>query len=86
MAGRKVHHRPPPDPPNSFIATGWPTTGGVWVLSTTKGEAAEKEVGVLFRAYSMDERCEVIEQLGGIFYSNPKNCPHLDLAEGSYDC
>ncbi|EAQ84553.1 predicted protein [Chaetomium globosum CBS 148.51] len=39
---RTVHYRPPPDPPNSFIVTGWPTTGGVWVLSTTKGEAVEK--------------------------------------------
>ncbi|KAH6617399.1 hypothetical protein F5144DRAFT_498981 [Chaetomium tenue] len=45
--GLTVHHTPPPDPPNSFIVTGWPTTGGVWVLSTTKGEAIEKGVGVL---------------------------------------
>jgi hypothetical protein len=78
-----VHHRPPPNLPNSFIVTGWSTAGGVWVLSTTKHEADGKEVGVLFHAYSMDERCRAIEQLGGVSYGNLKDSPHLDLAEGT---
>ena len=34
---------------------------------------------MLFNAYTMDERCNIIEQLGGTFYANPKDCPDLDL-------
>ncbi len=34
---------------------------------------------MLFNAYTMDERCSIIEQLGGTFYANPKDCPDLDL-------
>lgn len=62
-----------------FIATGWPTRGGVWVLSEDSEAASRKNAGMLFNAYNMEERCNIIEKLGGIFYSNPKDCPDLDL-------
>ena len=42
--------------------------------------AAEKHTGMLFNAYSMEERCKVIELLGGTFYADPKDCLDLDLA------
>jgi hypothetical protein len=62
------------EPPNSFVTTGWLMSGGIWVLSTTKGEATEKDTGVLFNANSMEERCRISEQLGGVLYADPKDC------------
>ncbi|KAK4234773.1 hypothetical protein C8A03DRAFT_46965 [Achaetomium macrosporum] len=70
---------PPYYIPERFLATGWPAGGGVWVLSTTEDIAAEKGAGMLFNAYNMEERCKLIEQLGGTFYADPKDCPDLDL-------
>lgn len=62
-----------------FIQVGWPTSGGVWVLYTTVEKANEIGAGMVQNAYSMEERCDVIKQLGGIFYPDPKDCPYLDL-------
>jgi hypothetical protein len=64
----------------NFIAAGWPAGGGVWVLREDAERAGEKDAGMLFNAYTMEERCAIIEQLGGTFYADPKDCPHLDLA------
>jgi hypothetical protein len=50
------------------------------MLSTTVDVADEKGAGVLWNAYAMAERCELIERFGGTFYPNPKDCPDLDLA------
>ncbi len=67
-------------PEEEFIATGWPAGGGVWVLSEDSEAASGKHAGMLFNAYTMEERCKIIEKLGGTFYANPKDCPDLDLA------
>lgn len=64
----------------AFIATGWPAGGGVWVLSEDIFAPSRKHAGMLFNAYTMEERCNVIKKLGGTFYVNPKDCPDLDLA------
>lgn len=64
-----------------FIRVGWPASGGVWVLHSTEAEAGRMGAGRIQNAYSMEERCKVIEQLGGIFYANPKDCPYLDLPD-----
>ncbi|KAK3305283.1 uncharacterized protein B0T15DRAFT_398433 [Chaetomium strumarium] len=74
---REVHAVPLEE---KFIATGWPAGGGVWVLSGDVEAASEKNAGMLFNAYTMEERCNVIEKLGATFYANPKDCPDLDLA------
>lgn len=74
---RKVRQRPLEE---SFLATGWPAGGGVWVLSEDEEVAGGKHAGMLFNAYTMEERCKIIEQLGGTLYANPKDCPDLDLA------
>ncbi|POR36719.1 Uncharacterized protein TPAR_03085 [Tolypocladium paradoxum] len=50
----------------TFIRVGWPATGGVWVLKATDTEACERGIGTLHNAYSMEQRCTVIEQLGGV--------------------
>ena len=63
-----------------FIYTGWPDEGGVWVLIATDAIDGGKSAGMLFNAYNMEERCIMIEKLGGTFYADPKDCPDLDLA------
>jgi hypothetical protein len=67
-------------PEEEFIAAGWPAGGGVWVLSGDIEAACGKHAGMLFNAYTMEERCNMIEKLGGTFYANPQDCPDLDLA------
>ncbi|KGO45363.1 hypothetical protein PEX1_058290 [Penicillium expansum] len=62
-----------------FTRVGWPASGGVWVLHSTVAEARNMGSGIIHNANSMEERCKVIEQLGGIFYADPKDCPYLDL-------
>jgi hypothetical protein len=62
-----------------FVKVGYPITGGVWVLKMTMEEAAEKGVGIIYNAVNMEERCMVIEKLGGVFYPDPKECPDLGL-------
>lgn len=50
---------------------GWPSSGGLLVLSFEKGEVMPSDVGRLRFARSMDERCEVMKDLGAIFYEQP---------------
>ena len=66
-----------PKVPQSYILVGWPAGGGIWVFDAT--EPYGKGAGIIHNAYSMEERCKVIERLGGTFYENPKDCPDLDL-------
>ena len=37
--------------------------------------AGKKNAGMLFNAHVMEERCNIIEQLGGASYANPKDFP-----------
>lgn len=64
---------------DKVLHAGWPETGGVWVLHTTVDDARRKGVGLLGNSYTMQERCMMIERLGGVFYDDPKDCPYLDL-------
>jgi hypothetical protein len=73
-----IFHQQSPDDP--FIVVGWLSGGGVWVLKTTRQEALKLGAGKAGNAYNMDERCQIIEKLGGTFYKEPEKCPHLDLA------
>ena len=57
------------------LLLGWPESGGVWVLKVTQSDAVRDGVGRLKNAFTMQERCGVIEQLGGRFYGDPKDCP-----------
>jgi hypothetical protein len=66
-----------PDAPLLFI--GWPDDGGVWVIHTTLSQSARKGLGRIGNAFTMEERCKIIQQLGGIYYADAKDCPHLDL-------
>lgn len=63
---------------NTFELAG--RKGVVWALHTTVEEATKKGIGLVHNAYNMEERCRVIEHIGGIFYADPKDCPYLDLS------
>ncbi|KAL1961787.1 hypothetical protein VTN77DRAFT_1037 [Rasamsonia byssochlamydoides] len=65
--------------PQQVLIIGWPPGGGVWVLKTTYFDAIKKGVSRIKNAFNMEERCRAIEQLGGTFYADPKECPDLDL-------
>ncbi|EPS30130.1 hypothetical protein PDE_05080 [Penicillium oxalicum 114-2] len=68
-----------PQNTDDFLQVGWPESGGVWVLQGTIEEARRKGAGLVSNAYTMQERCMMIERLGGTFYANPEDCPYLDL-------
>lgn len=69
--------RPAPDKPVLYI--GWPASGGVWALSMNLRDAAKEGYGVIYNSLTMEEQCEMIEEFGGTFYQDPKDCPYLDL-------
>ena len=58
----------------SYIKTGWPSSGnGVWILNTTRSRAAELGAGRIYNARDIDERCRIIESIGGVYYADPKD-------------
>jgi hypothetical protein len=62
-----------------LLKIGWPSTGGVWALRNPSIEESERGVAAIYNALTMEERCKIIEELGGTFYADPKDCPYLDL-------
>ncbi|PTB81729.1 hypothetical protein M440DRAFT_1444353 [Trichoderma longibrachiatum ATCC 18648] len=62
-----------------FVKVGWPAGGGVWVLDILMDDAMTKDTGIIFNARYMEERCRLIEQLGGVFYENPKDWLDVEL-------
>ncbi|KAF5246717.1 hypothetical protein FANTH_6787 [Fusarium anthophilum] len=66
-----------PDSPRLYA--GWPADGGVWVLFTTFSQTGRKGLGRIGNALTMEERWELIKELGGTFYAKPEDCPYLDL-------
>ena len=64
---------------DEIIRVAWPSTGGVWALKCTVGKADEVGLAALYNAVNMDERSKLIEEMGGTFYTNPNDCPYLNL-------
>ncbi|KAI0164111.1 hypothetical protein GGR57DRAFT_452434 [Xylariaceae sp. FL1272] len=56
----------------------FPTSGGVWVLNTSRGwdELYPQSLG-LRNVLTLDERCEVIKDLGGRFCEDVQLCPEM---------
>jgi len=56
---------------------GWVGSGmeGVWVLERDKVQVKKEIVGLVENAVTMEERCKVIEILGGTFFKDPRDCP-----------
>lgn len=48
-------------------------------MQTTEAGAGDIGAAIVHNAYTMEERCRIIEELGGTFYADPKDCPYLDL-------
>ncbi|KAI0553663.1 hypothetical protein F4679DRAFT_580384 [Xylaria curta] len=65
------------------VVAAWPQNGpGVWVVAMRDSDEAGCEgLGRVWNTVSMDERCEVIEKLGGTYYADPMLCPDLHLLE-----
>jgi hypothetical protein len=61
------------------VEVGFPASGGVWVLDTSQGWVGlyPKSAG-LRNSLTMDERCEVLKNLGGRFCEDIQVCPELD--------
>ncbi|KAI1119025.1 hypothetical protein F5Y14DRAFT_119216 [Nemania sp. NC0429] len=60
------------------LVVGFPASGGVWTLDTSEGwdELYPQSLG-LWNALTMDERCEVIKDLGGRFCEDIQTCPEM---------
>ncbi|KAI1282376.1 hypothetical protein F5Y07DRAFT_237895 [Xylaria sp. FL0933] len=65
------------------VVAAWPSySPGVWVAVVRDcHEASLVGLGRVWNAVSMDERCEVVEELGGTYYADPLLCPDLHLLE-----
>ncbi|KAI1277359.1 hypothetical protein F5Y07DRAFT_111069 [Xylaria sp. FL0933] len=56
----------------------FPASGGVWVLDTSQGwDVLYPQSLGLRNALTMDERCEVIKDLGGRFCEDIQACPEM---------
>lgn len=66
-------------PLGDMLVVGWPSSRGVWALNGSDWEASERGWSIVYHAVDMEEKCKVIEKLGGTFYPNPEDCPHLQL-------
>ena len=64
-----------------IVQTGWPSSGnGVWVLKYDAKKWKERfEAMLLQLALNMDERCQIIKELGGSFFEDPGACEDLSF-------
>jgi len=58
------------------VETGWPSSGqGVWILVYDQEDRDHYQIrrgaSLLNKCLNMDERCKIIEELGGTLYSDP---------------
>ena len=78
-----------PEKEIKVVQTGWPSSGnGVWVLKyNAKDLNARLRVQLLRLASNMDERCQVIKELGGSFFEDPGACEDLrfDIVSSATD-
>jgi hypothetical protein len=50
------------------LEVGYPTTGGVWILKAARPLPPKFEK--LYSASNMDERCQILQELGAAFYDD----------------
>ncbi|KAI0197509.1 hypothetical protein F4808DRAFT_463715 [Astrocystis sublimbata] len=64
---------------NMRLSVGFPTSGGVWTLNMDHDLEAlyYPQIRGLQNALTMDERCEVIKDLGGRFCEDIQTCPEM---------
>jgi hypothetical protein len=56
---------------------GWPSSGGVYVLSYASRHDLPSGFGKLHLATDMDHRCELMKEFAPGFFANPEDCPQL---------
>lgn len=60
------------------LVVGWPSDGkGVWMLGATSYSRLLSDSCKLRMCTTMDERCQLLEELGATFYSDPKIVPEF---------
>lgn len=67
------------------IETGWPETGGVWVLKCPSrfrerydvSTEMERKLWKLKLVLNMDEKSQILKELGAEFYEDPDDCEDL---------
>jgi hypothetical protein len=72
--------------PESFppdLHAGYPSTGGIWVLKVLSGDSGPDDFAKIIMAFTMDERCAVLKEMGATFYPNVDDCP--DIAKSLED-
>ncbi|EXF79307.1 hypothetical protein CFIO01_02042 [Colletotrichum fioriniae PJ7] len=62
---------------DAVVIAGYPAAGGLWLLKTTKAEAADAGAARIHNAKDMEERCQMIESCGGRFYEEIDEVPEL---------
>ncbi|KAK1671225.1 hypothetical protein BDP55DRAFT_676774 [Colletotrichum godetiae] len=62
---------------DAVVIAGYPVSGGLWLLKTTRAEAANAGAARIHNARSMEERCLLIETCDGRFYKESKKIPEL---------
>jgi hypothetical protein len=62
-----------------IVEVGWPSSGrGVWVLEYLEDDREmSRGASLLNLCLNMDERCKIIQELGGTFYSDADTCTAL---------
>lgn len=65
-----------------WVTFGRPVDGGVWSFFTNNSDSGNRRLVSVKNVCDMAHQCQLIKGLGGTFYPEPKDCPHLDL-EGS---
>ncbi|OHE91502.1 hypothetical protein CORC01_13198 [Colletotrichum orchidophilum] len=62
---------------DDVVIAGYPAAGGLWLLKTTRAEAADAGVAVIHNARNMEERCRLIADCGGRFFKAADKVPEL---------
>ena len=55
---------------HSELVVGWPASGGAWILRFENAKQRPKDFGKIKMALNMEERCRVVEEYGGTFYTD----------------
>lgn len=65
------------------VEVGYPSTGGVWVFALRSGERLPENWAKVVMAFTMDERCAALEEMGATFYAVVGDCE--DMAKSLED-
>ena len=67
-------------PPQLYV--GYSSSGGRWVLKVSNDEYSPDHFARVVMAFTMDERCTALEELGATFYANVEDCPDIAKSLG----